>query len=182
MIKRVFLAVGAVFAAASVPLPLSAGGYEAESGLCTAQETTFFKARIAGQDTFVSLCGPPGAGRTDSGRADRNPAWLQLRVGNEHGAELVYPRWKHRSLKAFTYRRYTRPRTSYLKLAFEMDGREYAIHESHTPDRTPVSSVSFRVRRVSDKVELSARKLIVGEPSPVLLGLERFLPRKPFDG
>lgn len=176
MAKFSFIALGAVFLSLSSAMPASAGGLEDESGVCTAAETTWFSAKVKGEDKFVSLCGPGG-----STGAGRDPAWLQFRFGNDRSAELVYPLSNRRPSRAFTYRRYTRPRTSYLKVEFIRGGLEHAILEFDSPDETPSSSVEYRVRRVSDREELLSKKLVAEQAPLTLLRLERFMPRKPFN-
>lgn len=176
MARFSLIAVGAVYLSLTAALPVSAGGIEDESGVCTTAETTWFSAKVQGEDKFVSLCGPGGA--TGAGR---DPAWLQFRLGNDRSAALVYPLTKRRPSRAFTYRRYTRPRTSYLKVEFIIGGLEHAILEFDTPDETPSSSVEYRVRRVSDRGELLSKKLVAGQAPLTLLRLERFMPRKPFN-
>jgi hypothetical protein len=142
-------------------------GQAAEISHCRAGERAWLNASSGTPDTVVSLCGTSvSAGSV---------TWVQFRMGPRDAVALRYPVDHANSLSGFVYRRYTRPRTTYLKLEFSHVGQTYAIHESFQADETPRSSLSLRVHRKSDGEEISNQSLkLISEPLAIM-GLENFV-------
>ena len=134
------------------------------ANLCEPGETVWFGAAVDGTEEMVSLCGmPPAAGA---------PGWVEFRKGKPGAIDLRYPAERAGS---------TRPRTTYLKIEFTRDGLAYAILEFFEADRTPPSSVSFRVSRKSDGTEISSSALRMRTPELQMMRLEDYLPTAPFN-
>lgn len=153
---------------ALAPSVATAGGI----GHCTAGQTAWFSAAVKGSDKVVSLCG--------SLASNGKPGWLEYRFGRPGAVELRYPDKRTGSLRAFTYRRYTRPRTTYLRLEFTRDGLRYAIDEAFEADMSPQSSVSLNVVRSSDGKEVASYRL-TPETEPLrMMRLEDKVPTRPY--
>jgi len=168
--RRAVTAAALCAAALSLAAPVVAAEPE---NLCGPGETVWFGAALKGTGQLVSLCGlPPAAGA---------PGWVEFRKGKPGAIDLRYPAERAGSFKKFLYRRYTRPRTTYLKIEFARDGLAYAILEFFEADRVPPSSVSFRVSRQSDRTEISSSVLRMRTPDLQMMRLEEYLPTAPFN-
>lgn len=161
------VAVVAVLALQALP------GFAAEPSLCAVDETTWFNAQVEGGETFVSVCGAP---KTKNG-----VAWLQFRKGTPDALDLAWPEERARSPEAFTTRRYTRPRTTYFKFHFEIDGKEHAILEWHVPDETPSHGLEFRIRGSDREIVLLEEPLKSTSDPLTLMRLEGHVLSAPFD-
>lgn len=159
------LALAAAFAAAAMPA-------SAES-LCAAGETAWFDARGKGGETRVSVCGAP--------KVNDRVAWLQFREGAPGAVTFAWPEKRAGSTQKFTLRRYTRPRTTYLKFHFQIDGIDHSILEGHEADFDPPTSVSYRVMRISDETVLSETDLDPSTGELSLMGLEYHVRSAEFD-
>jgi len=151
----------------------SAAAQTASASHCGAGETIYFNAAVDGSPKVVSLCG--------SASLEGNGAWLENRFGEPGDVELRYPSGNADPMSTFTIRRYTRPRTTYLKLDFSNKGYTYAILEAFDADEDPQSNVSLRVRRDSDGKDVADLDLVMStEPLNIML-LENKVRTEPFD-
>lgn len=167
IVARVVLTLGV-----AIPSFAHAGGAPTD-GLCSAGEKTWLLAVGEKSGKIIALCG--GVKRNG------DPAWLQFRTGQPGKPDLVFPARRAGSLKAFTVRRYTRPRTTYHKFHFEKGGRSYAILENHIADGETPYTATFRIRRTSDRTDISKETLTMESPQLNLMRLEYHVRTKPFD-
>lgn len=90
------------------------GAYAAPPSLCTSGEKVHFEAGIAGSNDTIAVCSTPKDGDTiGTIRVLRSNATS----GTAHAAVLARASGDKRAT-VFTIRRYTRPRTTYLKFSF----------------------------------------------------------------
>lgn len=153
-------------------MAFSGSGY-ASSGLCGAGETAWFSAAVEGSEKTVSICG--------SASLEGSGAWIDYRFGKPGQIELQFPPKPSGSLDVFTVRRYTRFRTTYLKLEFDNGGYNYAILEFHEVDADPEYSATLRVRRNSDGNDVASFKLIPQSEPLNIMRLENHVRTEPFD-
>lgn len=106
---------------------------------------------------------------------------MQIRIGPAGKVVKTIPAAKHRSAKKFTYRRYTRFRTTYHKIEIKENGRDYAILEGMSDDSKPPHSVSFRVRNAADETVISEDRIVPTTEQFSFFDLEHRVPTKPFD-
>lgn len=140
---------------------------------CGAGETVYFNAAVEGSPKIVSLCG--------SADLEGDDAWLQYRFGEAGKIELRYPAENADFRSAFTVRRYTRPRTTYLKFDFSNDGYTYAILEGYEADENPASTAFLRVRRDSDDEDVAKFDLTMSSDPLNIMTLEYKVRTEPFD-
>jgi hypothetical protein len=140
---------------------------------CGTGETIYFNAAVDGSPKIVSLCG--------SASLEGDGAWLEYRFGAPGHVELQYPSANADLMSAFTVRRYTRPRTTYLKLEFDNGGFNYAILEGHGADEDPQSTASLRVRRLSDGEDVTDLDLVMSTEPLSIMQLEYKVRTEPFD-
>lgn len=145
----------------------------AAESLCAAGESVWFDARAKGGETRISVCGAP--------KVNDQVAWLQFREGVPGTVKFAWPEERAGSMRKFTLRRYTRPRTTYLKFHFQIDGIDHAILEGHEADFDPPTSVSYRVMRVADETVLSETDLEPTTEELSLMGLEYHVRSAEFD-
>jgi hypothetical protein len=164
MLATVFLC------AVSTAAPVSV----AAAGLCADDERTWFSAEVESSDDLVALCGPEAV--------DGVLAWLQFRQGPPGQAALAWPEKRAGSINAFTIRRYTRPRTTYLKLDFDRGNETYAILEGFEDvGGATMHDVGLRIRRDRDETTDKNFELKPTTEPLVLMRLESFVPSAPFD-
>jgi hypothetical protein len=175
MKMKIFLTVALAVLAAPAQLASSrpAAAEGAATSHCGAGETIYFNAAVNGSPKVVSLCG--------SADLDANGAWLQYRFGEPGHVELSYPGENADFRSAFTYRRYTRPRVTYLKLDFSNGGYNYAIFEGYDADENPESTASLRVRRESDGEDVADLDLVMSSEELTIMKLEYKVRTEPFD-
>ena len=167
MIRTFTLALGLAIAA-------SAGiAHAAGNSHCGAGETTWFNATVDGASKQVSICG--------SASLEGGSAWLQYRFGKPGDIDLQYPKNHAGSMSAFTIRRYTRPRTTYLKLDFVNGGYTYAILEGFGADEDPQSTATLRVTRNSDGAEAASLDLAMTTEPLNIMQFEYKVRTEPFD-
>lgn len=156
------------------PLLLApAAGMTDDTGLCAPREKIWFNARVAESGQLVSVCGAE--------IVNDEVAWVQFRMGVPGKIELAYPKQRNGSAQAFTFRRYTRYRTTYLKLGFRIGDRDYAILEYDVSDESPPYLLELRIRRASDEAVLAKHTL---QPVTAPLGmmrLENYVRTAPYD-
>jgi len=140
-------------------------------GLCTSDEVAIFNATMKGGDRVVSLC---------ADHADK-ATWLQARMGRGGQVGRTFPETRAGSLKKFVFRRYTRPRTTYLKLEFDTGGRNYTIFESFDGSENPPDASSLRIRSLAGGNEISDTELVRTTPPLNLMRLENRVTTKDFD-
>ncbi|MCG6858310.1 MAG: hypothetical protein LJE67_09600 [Salaquimonas sp.] len=121
----------------------------ATTSLCTSGEAEIFNATLKGTGEIVSVC----ANSTDKAK------WLQFRMGEAGKVEMIFPKKHSGSLKKFVLRRYTRPQTTYLKLEFDDNGKNYAIFESFDAMESPREASSLRIRSLADGHDISETDL-----------------------
>lgn len=141
--------------------------------LCSIDETAWLNAKIEGTDKLVTLCGMVSA--------DGVPTTLQIRIGKPGRMEKRAPAVDRTSLKRFTYRRYTRPRTTYLKLEVTQGDLNYAILERFEADETPQSSTTLRITKASGGKEVSSETLLPSTEPLQIMKLEAHVKNAPFD-
>lgn len=119
--------------------------------LCAADERIVWSCEIAGaKRKIVSVCG--------SRRLDKQNGYLQYRFGVPGHVELEYPSARQNTQTGFTFSRYTRPRTTYLRLGFKLNEFEYEIYDDSadegasagvrvTPDNDDARAVDYRCRK-----------------------------------
>ena len=164
--KRIFLAAGVV--------AIMSGSVLAAPGThCGPGETVWFNAALDGSSKTVSICG--------SSKLDGGDAWLQYRFGRPGRVELAFPEKPAGNMSAFTYRRYTRPGTTYLKLDFKNGGYTYAILEGFDDQADTPSSATLRVTRDSDGTEVAKHNLNMSTEPLNIMRLEYKVTTKPFD-
>jgi hypothetical protein len=159
--------------ALGLALALIAGTAGAAESHCGEGETVWFSAAVEGSSKLVSICG--------SASLEAEGAWLEYRFGRPGEIELRFPAESAGSLSAFTIRRYTRPRTTYLKLEFDNGGYNYAILEGHQADEDPQSTASLRVRRQSDGKDVADLDLVMSTEPLIMMRLENRVRTEPFD-
>jgi len=168
------LALAALAAPAQLVASRSAAAAQgAAASHCGAGETIYFNAAVNSSPKVVSLCG--------SADLDADGAWLQYRFGEPGHVELSYPGENADFRSAFTYRRYTRPRVTYLKLDFSNGGYNYAIFEGYDADEKPESTASLRVRRESDGEDVADMDLVMSSEELTIMKLEYKVRTEPFD-
>ena len=157
----------------TIIMALSAIGtaFAADGSHCTGSESAVFSATLQGSDSIISLC----ADNADAA------SWLQARIGKPGEPEVVFPAKKSGSLKKFTVRRYTRPQTTYLKLEFDHDGRNYAVFEFFDALSDPREGSNLRIRRISDGSDLSDTPLERASDPLSLMRLENQVTTAEFD-
>jgi hypothetical protein len=160
-------------AAAQTAAAQTAAAQTAATSHCGAGETIYFNAAVDGSPKVLSLCG--------SASLEGNGAWLEYRFGEAGDVELRYPSGNADPMSAFTVRRYTRPRTTYLKLDFSNKGYTYAILEAFDADEDPQSNVSLRVRRDSDGKDVADLDLVMSTEPLNIMQLENKVRTEPFD-
>ncbi len=161
--------------ACSIVLIAFTSGANADTrGHCKATDKLWFNAKIKDSDIIMSLC---------SSKIKNNDtiAWIQIRIGPAGKVVKMIPAVRKRSVKKFTYRRYTRFRTTYHKVEITENGRNYAILEGMSDDSTPPHYVSFRVRNAADETDISNQEVIPTTEQFSFFGLEYRVPTKPFD-
>lgn len=141
--------------------------------LCSVDETAWLNAKIEGTDKLVTLCGAVSA--------DGVPTTLQIRVGKPGSMEKRAPAVERTSLKKFTYRRYTRPRTTYLKLEVTQNDLSFAILERFQADETLQSSTTLRITKASSGTEISSETLQPTTEPLQIMKLEKYVKNAPFD-
>lgn len=152
----------------SFALPAAAG-----NGLCGAGEKTWFEAKVAKTSQLVAVCtATPVKG---------DLKWMQFRMGTPDELTLAWPKERKGSLKAFTYRRYTRFRVTLLKLEFRIRDVDYALLEHDISEDKPQYGLSLRISKAGRETEVANRKLTpVTEPLS-MMRLERYFEAKPYD-
>ena len=130
----------------------------------------WFSAAVRGTNKLVSLCG--------SDSLDGGNAWLFYHFGPQGLQELVFPKGRDGSMSAFTYRRLSRPGSTYLKFEFNNGGYNYAILEDHVSKK---SSAQLRVTRMSTGNVIARFELAMKTPPLSLMQLENRVPTKPYD-
>ena len=112
-------ALGALFATATSVQPAS-------PSLCATGETIHFEAGLAGSEGSIAVCSTPNDGdkigtirvlRSEGTAGKADPAVLASASGDRRAA-------------VFTIRRYTRPRTTYLKFSFMTDRDEVVLYDA----------------------------------------------------
>jgi hypothetical protein len=143
--------------------------------LCTPSEHAWFDAALAdGSGRLLSICGSPPP--VDGTAAEEARAWLQFRLGKPGNLETAFPAERKNSTAAFTYRRYTRPRTTYLSLRFETAGKRYSPQEDVLADDQPPHRLRLEFREPAASTEPTAIPLH-GPADPLqLMRLEAILP------
>lgn len=141
--------------------------------LCSVDETAWLNAKIDGTDRLVTLCGEVSA--------EGVPTTLQIRVGKPGSMEKRAPAVERTSLKKFTYRRDTRPRTTTLKLEVSQSGLNYVILERFEADETPQSSTTLRITQASDGKEISSDTLQPSTEPLHIMKLEEYVKNAPFE-
>lgn len=167
------LALAALAGSARIAAAQTATVQVAAASHCGAGETIYFNATVDGSPKIVSLCG--------SASLEGDGAWLEYRFGAPGHVELQYPSANADLMSAFTVRRYTRPRTTYLKLEFDNAGYNYAILEGHGADEDPQSTASLRVRRLSDGEDVADLDLAMSTEPLSIMQLEYKVRTEPFD-
>jgi len=164
-------AVLSALLALATATPPAAGAETAH--LCEAGETVWLAARTMESGDLLSLCGV------------RDPAdkasWLQFRLRRPGVAELRVPADTVRSVQAFTIRRYTRPRTTYLKLEIAGAGHRYVILEDFEADRTPPYGAWLRIVNAADGATVSSEKLRMLTEPLNMMRLELFVLSEPYN-
>ncbi len=123
----------------------------ADTSLCAASEKVWFNAQVKESSQLVSLCGAAPVRGT--------VAWLQFRMGVPDDLSVIWPLGREGSARAFTLRRYTRFRTTYLKFEFRIGDQEFAILEDDVSEDTPQYSLRLRVRKAPGETELANHRL-----------------------
>jgi hypothetical protein len=164
----------ALLAIALLPAVLKAGPASAvEPSHCAAPDKTWFNAKVTGSAKVVSICGSASLAEPTS--------WLEYRFGKIGHIELSFPQSRSGSLSDFTLRRYTRPRTTYLKFEFDNGGYNYAILEEFNADYEPHSAAQLRVRGDSHGPDIHNFALTMTTPPLSLMALEPFVRKAPFN-
>jgi len=167
------LALAVLAAPAQVATSRPAVAQDTATSHCSAGETVYFSAAVDGSPKIVSLCG--------SADLEGDDAWLQYRFGETGNIELRYPAENADFRSAFTVRRYTRPRTTYLKFDFSNGGYTYAILEGYDADENPASTAFLRVRRDSDDEDVAKFDLTMSSDPLNIMTLEYKVRTEPFD-
>jgi hypothetical protein len=112
--RSVFACAGGALLLSS-PCLASDGPAVAASGLCAAQETTYFQCS-AGKGRSINLCGP-GEGA------------VQYRFGRNGKVELAYPADAKEGARSLRYAHYFRAQTDRYEVRFENEGVEYVLFD-----------------------------------------------------
>jgi putative hemolysin len=132
---------------------------------CRAEELKVFNCVMEGPEELVlSVCASDPLG-------DRG-GYLQYRFGPQDRVEMEYPERKAGSYEAFEYTRYTRPRTTYLRVGFKVGNHKYSVSQDSAQEG---SSAGVRVI-MPDGGKTRFRCRDAGEGS--LMKLENHVPNK----
>ena len=148
--------------------PVAAG-----DSLCGEGGQTWFEAAVGDTDEQVSICsGAPAKGYL---------TWMQFRRGKPGRLSLAWPENPKGSVRSFTYRRYTRFRVTLLKLGFRIGDQDYALLEHDVSEDKPEYGLSLRIRKAGTETDISTETLIPVTKPLSMMGLERYMERKPYD-
>jgi putative hemolysin len=134
---------------------------------CRTGESEVFNCVLeAARELVVSLCA--------SEPLDEREGYLQYRFGPPGDVEMAYPGDTAGSYQAFEYTRYTRPRTTYLRLRFQVGNHLYVIAD----DSTDEGSSERLVITMPDggKTRFPCR----GRAEGSLMRLEGYVPQTPW--
>ncbi len=139
--------------------------------LCAGEDWVVFNATSNTNGKIVSICMTEGDNST--------PSHLTYRFGRPGAVELVYPASGASWSEKFTYRRYTRPGTTYLKLEFTNNGYNYEVLEGY--DENEGQYTGLRAVRVDDGEIVTEHQLTPATESLSLMELENLVRTEPFD-
>ena len=138
--------------------------------MCTGENWVVFSAMSTKNGKIVSVCVAEGD--------DTTPSHMTYRYGKPGAPELIFPDTAEGSFEKFTFRRYTRPRTTYLKFEFTSEGFNYEILDGGDDTET---STELRVTRVSDGEVIAEHPLLPTSTPLSLMQLEDLVNVAPFD-
>lgn len=138
--------------------------------LCTGEDWVVFNATSDASGKIVSICMTEGD--------DSTPSHLTYRFGRPGAVELIYPPSGADWSEKFTFRRYTRPRTTYLKFEFTNDEHNYEILDGGDDEG---AYTGLRVVRVDDGEILTEQQLTPATEPLSLMQLEDLVRTEPFD-
>jgi putative hemolysin len=132
---------------------------------CRAEESRVFNCVIEGPEELVlSVCASDPLG-------DRG-GYLQYRFGPRDRVDLEYPERHAGSYEAFEYTRYTRPRTTFLRLGFKVGNYKYSVSQDSAQEG---SAAGVRVTMPDGgKTRFRCRDAAEGS----LMKLEKHVPNK----
>ncbi len=136
--------------------------------LCHQNEQIIMNGRLKKNPAkILSLCA--------SKNLSESKGYLQYRFGNKNHIELSYPKNKAHPDSYFRYSRYTRPRTTYLRLSFKKNNIQYALYDDSTDE---ASSSGLMITFPNKKrIDLELKKPVTGKG---LMFLESVLEREDF--
>lgn len=161
----------------SLPVAETRAATPGKTSLCSANEKTWFEATFVGNAGAIAVCSLPDAG-DPIGRI----RVLQLTTsaaGSDKPLPVVIAeaRGKARS-SVFTIRRYTRPRTTYLKFELKNNRLKTVIYDSFEQGQTDT-----RMKEVPVDAKTEPRETVLRpQTEPLsLMGLEGVVQTLPFD-
>ena len=146
---------------------------ETAGTLCTGEDWVVFSGVSTRTGKVVSVCLEEGD--------DSTPSHLTYRFGDPGDVEMRFPDHAEGSFDAFTLRRYTRPRTTYLKFEFTTGGYQYAILDGSDAEAAQQEPPELRVTRLSDGVVVARHDLAPTTGPLSLMQLETLVRSAPFD-